>query len=246
MAIVVPSHGKQGRFYLGSLDMSAYVESVRAAFERDLAQHQPLLASTPTQVPGHSRVTFTLGGAALVAGSGHNEEHAWAMLNADGHTVMSYVPYRDIRGEIAFCGLTKYANHSMDAGDDVLRLPVGVVSSETIELCRILRALASVGISPSTAVDNGDATGNGGAGFLHVTAIGAGAALNVDIEDSANGVDFTSLLSFVEVTPATLATSGAQRVQVAAGAAVRQYLRLSWTLAGGAATATWFASFGRR
>ena len=104
-------------------------------------------------------------------------------------------------------------------------------------------ALLADGVAPD---DNGASSSNGGAGYLIVTAIGAGATLTVTISDSDDHVTFTPLVAFTGVTPANLETYGSQAGIVAPLATVERYLRVEWTLTGGAATATWFAAFGRR
>lgn len=247
MTTVVPAHGSAGRFYYHTLDMSDYVESVKADFKRDLAPYKPLGASSPTQVQGRMSMVMTLGGAALVQDAGGDEDITWTAMGSDAARMFAYAPYGDTLAGLAFCGKSQYGGHSMEAGDDVLRMPVGVIASADVDKCVILRALAADGTSPGTYVDDiGAASANGGAGYLIVTAIGAGATLTVTIADSDDHITFAPLVTFTGVTPANLATYGSQVGVVAPLATVERYLRVEWTLTGGAATATWFAAFGRR
>lgn len=247
MTTVVPVHGSAGRMYYHTLDMSDYVESVKADFKRALATHKPLGASGPSQALGHMSMVLTLGGAALVQDTGGDEDITWAAMGSDAARMFAYAPYGDTLAGLAFCGKSQYGGHSMEAGDDVLRMPVGVIASTVVDKCAILRPLGSAGVSPGTYVDdNGASSSNGGAGYLIVTAIGVGATLTVTISDSDDHITFTPLVAFTGVTPANLATYGSQVGIVAPLATVERYLRVEWTLTGGEATATWFAAFGRR
>lgn len=76
-------------------------------------------------------------------------------------------------------------------------------------------------------------------GYLIATAIGAGATLTVTIQDSPNGSDWTELIAF------TALTDEDSEAKTVAGS-VERFVRVLWTLAGGAATATFFVAFGRR
>lgn len=76
-------------------------------------------------------------------------------------------------------------------------------------------------------------------GYLIATAIGSGATLTVTIQDSPNGSAWSTLIAF------TALTDEDSEAKTVAGS-VERYVRVLWTLAGGAATATFFVAFGRR
>lgn len=91
-----------------------------------------------------------------------------------------------------------------------------------------------------TAVDNGAATANGGYAHLHVTAYSGLTSNTVTIEHSTTGIG--SWVTLATFTAATAITS--QRVVVAAGTAVSQYLRVVDT-AVGVGSNTRIAAFAR-
>jgi hypothetical protein len=71
------------------------------------------------------------------------------------------------------------------------------------------------------------------------TALSAGAELTVTFEHSADGTSWDPLAAMTALT-----ATGSERKEVVG--AIRQYLRVSWTLTGSTPAATWFAAFGRR
>lgn len=93
-----------------------------------------------------------------------------------------------------------------------------------------ITALAAVTTSTnSAAVDGGAASSNGGIAHLHVTGVDTPTTLDVDIEHSVDGsTSWATLASFTQVTTST----ASERVVVAAGTAVRRYLRASFTVSG--------------
>jgi len=96
----------------------------------------------------------------------------------------------------------------------------------------------------AAAVDGGAATSNGGVAHLHVTAVAGtgGPTCDVIIEHSVNGsTSWATLATFAQVTT----TTSAQRVVVAAGTAVRRYLRASYTIAGSGPSYTIAVAFAR-
>lgn len=88
-----------------------------------------------------------------------------------------------------------------------------------------------------TSVNQLAASTNGGYGQLHVTS-GSG-SLTVTIQHSTNNSTWVTLVSFTAATG-----PGAQRIQVAAGTTVNQWLREIWTVGSGGPF-TFTASFAR-
>jgi len=247
MVAVVPVHGSKARLYYHKIDMSDYAEDIKATISRDQAQHKPFSASFVTVVPGQSMaLILTIGGSPYIQDALATQ--AWTELQADAPRHFAYSPFGDSTGGVALCGKTAQNNHSINASkSDIVRLPIGVVGTDEFDLCDIVRALAVQSVSPSAYITGpvGGST-NGGAGYLIVTAVGAGATLTVTIGHSTNHIDWSNLVTFEAVTPATLESVASQQVVVAPLTTVNRYLRAEWTLTGGAATATFFVAFGRR
>ena len=315
---MTPTHGTAARFYYHTIDMSGYAEQVEQQLSRSLAEYRPLNGDGVIRLPGHRAARITLTGGALDGAVGANDEYVWARLAEDTERVWAFLPYGDALSRACYCGQAVGENQQRVAGDDIVRLPVAMVSTYDIDRCAILRALAAGGTSPGSTHDGDAASTNGGAAYLICTAIsGAGATLTVTIQHSVNGSDWDSLVAMTALTavgsecrailvsgdlaitgvsigddefvvagdktalfPAgmcfvvagstgndgtwqvasasysaladetTIAVTGDVTNATVDGTlgvgAVRQYLRVSWTLTGSTPAVTWFAAFGRR
>jgi len=233
-------HGTAARFYYHTFDMSGYAEQVEQQLSRSLAEYRPLSGTAVRRLGGHRDARITLTGGALDTSVGANDAFAWARLAEDTERVWAFLPYGDAVGRACYCGLAVGENQQRVAGDDIVRLPVAMLSTEDIDRCVILRALAAGGTSPGATHDGGAASATGGAAYLMCTALsGAGAELTVTFEHSADGTGWDPLAAMTALT-----ATGSERKEVVG--AVRQYLRVSWTLTGTDPAATWFAAFGRR
>lgn len=235
-------HGSKARLYVHTLDMSPYTESAGVDYSADMAESKPLGATYVERYTGHVSAAVPLTGGGYDPEADRNAETVWNQMGeATQGRPYAFLPQGDAVGRIAHCGVIKpNSPQIVAAGDDIVRLPVGYLHTERFDLCRVLRTLAGGGASPGAGVNNGAATADGGAAYLLCTAIsGAGAELTVTVEDSADGLAWDALVVM------TALTAVGSEVKEVAGA-VRQHLRVSWTLDGAGAAATWFLAFGRR
>lgn len=202
MTAVVPVHGSKARIYYHKIDMSDYAETIQATMSRDQAQHKPFSDSFVTVVPGQStNLVLTIGGSPYIQDA--LATLAWAEMLSDTPRHFAYAPFGDVGAGVAICGKTVQNNQSVNASkSDIVRLPVGVVGTDEFDLCDILRVLATQSTSPSSYITGPlGGSANGGAGYLIVTAVGAGATLVVTIGHSTNHIDWSNLVTFEAVTP---------------------------------------------
>jgi len=222
-------HGLSTRFYYHSLDMSQYVEQVEQQLSRELVELRHLGTTDVGRLAGLTDVRLTLTGGALESA---NDAHVWARLNEDTERVWAFLPSGDVFGRYAYCGLSLGDNQQRTAGNDVVRLPVALVSSAKVDRCVILRALGVGGTSPGATYTASASSANGGAAYVICTAISSD--LTVTFQDSADGDTWDTLVAMTKLTAA------GSEVKTVTGT-VNKYLRVSWTGSG-----TWFAAFGRR
>jgi hypothetical protein len=224
------------------MDMSGYAEQVEQQLSRSIAECRPLSAGGVLRVAGHRDARITLTGGPLDSAVGANDKYVWDRLDEDTERPWAFLPGGDAHGRVAYCGRAHGENQQRTAGDDIVRLPVAMLSTKKIDRCMILRALAAGGTSPGATYNSAIAGGSaaGGGAYLLCTAIsGVTPELTVTFEDSANGTDWDTLVAMT-----ALDAVGSEVKEVAG--AVQQYLRVSWTLTGTGPAATWFAAFGRR
>jgi len=233
-------HGTTARFYYGHMDFSSYAEQVEQQLSRSVAEYRPLDATAVQRIGGYRDARITLTGGALDTGVDANDAYAWARLQEDAARVWAFLPMGDAFGRCCYCGQAVGENQQRVAGDDIVRLPVAMLSTEKMDRCVILRALAAGGVSPGATLNSGAASVDGGAAYLICTAISGGTpSLTVTFEHSTNGTDWATLVAM------TALTAVGSEVKAFFGT-VRQYLRVRWTLTGTSPAATWFAAFGRR
>jgi hypothetical protein len=235
-------HGSKARLYVHTLDMSPYTESAGVNYDVGVAEYKPLNATYVERYPGHVAAALPLSGGGYDPAADKNAQTVWDQMGeATQGRPYAFLPQGDAVGKLAHCGVIKPDSPKVVAtGDDIVRLPVGYLHTARFDLCRVLRALGAGGVSPGASVDNAEATAAGGAAYLLCTAIsGVDAELTVTVEDSADGINFDPLVAM------TALTAVGSEVKAVDGA-VRQYLRVSWTLTGTGPAATWFLAFGRR
>jgi hypothetical protein len=130
----------------------------------------------------------------------------------------------------------------MSAVADVVTVAVTIQADGGVDYGVSVEDLTAITTTTSgTARDGGAASTNGGVAHLHATAFSGLTSDVVTIEHSVNGSTLWATL----VTFATVSGVTAERVVVAPGTAVRQYLRVVDTVTGvGSCTRT--VAFARR
>ena len=227
-------HGTTARFYWHTMDWSPYVESVDMSLTRGLAEHRPLAGTAVVRVPGHRDMSLILAGTPYEALT--TDEVGDDRFRDGVGRPFAYLPDGDVVGALAYCGLSRVGDRSGTAGDDIVRLPMGLVSAGEFDRALVLHRLTNAGLSPGASVDGSAPSANGGVAYLLVTATDGG-DLDVVVEDSDDNATWLPLVTM------TTATAKGSEVKTVSGA-VERYLRVSWTLSSG--SASWFLAFGRR
>lgn len=235
---MTPTHGTKARFYYHTFDMSGHAEQVSVQLTRAFPEYRPLNATAVRRPAGGALDgSIALTGGALDMSAGANSEYVWNQLKSDAPAAWAFMPGGDVLGRLALLGLSLGQNQQRTAGDDIVRLPVALVTTEQVDVGVVLRALGAGGISPGASQDGTASTPDGGAGYLLCTANSG--TLDVTIEHSVDGIaNWEALATFTQLT------AGAEGSEVVAvSGTVRRYLRATWTIGG---TATFFVGFARR
>jgi hypothetical protein len=233
------NHGLAARFYWHTRDMSPYVEGVDLGLTRGLAEHRPLSGTAVTRLAGFEDGSITLTGAAWEAAT--SDAHAYNRFHESSSRPFAFLPAGDAVGSVAYCGVSNENSMGVVAGDDIVRLPVGLVTSDVIERGAVLHALGSAASSPGSSVNNGGPTTGALAAYMICTAITGGQTLNIVVENSADNSSWAEV-GGGELTQAVTAASST--FTVTGSGTISQYLRVTWSLTGG--SATWFIAVARR
>lgn len=231
-------HGTTARFYWHARDWSPYVESVELGMTRSMAEHRPLSGTAVVRVPGYNDAKITLAGAPFEKLT--TDLTAYTRFHENYNRPWAFMPDGDVVGRIAYCGLSRADSMGAVAGDDIVRLPVGLVTSSEYDRGVVLHTLGSAATSPGSSVNGGGATTGGLVAYMLCSSITGGQTLAITVENSANNSDWLEV-GAGELTQDVTAASSTMSF---ASGTILQYLRVSWTLTGG--SATWFLAVARR
>jgi hypothetical protein len=241
--------GKSAKVVVDDTDMSGYFSSADLGRDAQLLETTTLGATSRTYLTGFKSGTASFRGF-YDAAAGAIDAILNAALGSAGGEIVTVAPDGLTVGKrlsMLLSRLTKYSTTT--PVDGVVSISAEMQADGGIDPGVSLHDLAEETASGSGAeVDNGAATNNGGVAHLHVTATIATSTetLDVIIEHSATGAwagEETTLVTFTQLALATTQ----QRVEVAAGVEVKQYLRSDWTEAGaGTPGWTFTVGFGRR
>jgi hypothetical protein len=126
---------------------------------------------------------------------------------------------------------------------DLIRNSAQFRSNNGFDFGVLLHALAAELTSTNSAsVDNGASSANGGVAQIHATAITSNPSVVVKVQHSTNNSTWVDLVTFT-----ALAAVGQERIAVAPGTTVNQYLRAISTFTGGTSPSlTYAVGFARR
>lgn len=237
--------GNKARLLVDQFNVSKYITRVSPSGAQDCYD-------STTLVDDHKNYALGLKSGTMMSEGLHHDTDVTGTLDAifaslpQGGVIVTGFPNGFTVGKSALLLSANVGSHISDS-------IVGDLVKTSIELTHRDGALepgvslhdlaAEVGTANGTAVDNGVATTNGGIAHLHVTAIaGAAPSVTFKIQHSTNGSTWADLGSaFTVVTAATT-----QRLTIAAGTTVNQFLRCVVTFGGTTTSVTFNISFARR
>lgn len=220
------SHGMNMRLLGRGYDLSPFVKNVSVKGDRatgddttlgDTArEYKGLLQNGSLSASGlYSDAALEFQRLAEAALAGGADASGVYMALPDGHQTVG-ADFLGVKG-IA----NKYGVKS--PVKDLVDTSLEVMSNTGLDIGRVLLPLTAQSGAPpinGTAVDLGQAGTNGGAGLIVVTGF-SGANVVYKIQDSTDGATgWADILTFSTVT-----AIGAERVEIAAGTAVKRYVR---------------------
>ncbi len=235
------SPSTKSRVAVGLLNASGYTRSYNLGDSVDMIDTTVLTDTAKTSIPGPETATFSIemlldNGTAQI-----NQFTAWKAATVAypltvapfGFSVGSFVAL--------VSGWETNLQTSGQVGQAVMASATGQATG-AIDYGVVLEDFTAITADTNgTARDNGAATANGGVAHLHVSDFSGLTSDVVTIEHSVNGsTGWATLVTFSTVTGTT-----SERIEVAAGTTVRQYLRVSDDVTGTGST-TRFVAFARR
>lgn len=242
-------HGKNTKVLINASDLSSYFTdaSVSASVEVAETTTYGVAGGSKTYVTGLNDATVSLSGL-FDGAAGAVDPVLSAVLGSD--TDVNFTIGQD--GGLSTGGRC-IIGQAIDTKYDV-KAPVSGVVSVAADLqtdaggdqavCLVALSSVSATSTGTTAVNNGAATTNGGTAMLHVTAnTRNGSITNAKIQHSVDNSTWVDLVTFSTINSTTTTS---ERVVVATGTTVNQYLRTIYTVAGSSGAATLTVAFARR
>jgi hypothetical protein len=213
--------GRDQRVLVDQYDLSSYLMDAKVSKDVELYDTTTFTSTSKTFQPGLKDGKLSLSGLWDQSAGATDPVFAAALGSSSGQAV-SYFPagYGTI-GNRAEIFSSRQTNYEPGAGvADLVKISGAMQSDGGMDSAVVLHALGiETGTGDFASVDNGAASANGGVGQLHVTGDN-GTALVVKIQDSADDSSFADIITFTST-----GVVGSERIILAAGTAVRRYVR---------------------
>lgn len=231
-------HGKDTKVFLGNTEYSSYINGVDLSRTADVAE---------STVFGKDNKTYIVGqkdGVASATGFWDSTMDAQlsTMLGQASNTLLLIgtggVSATD---RCSFGNIKETTYGESSPVGDIVAFSVDFQSDNGLYNGEVLENATYTATASGTARDNSVATGNGGAGFLIVTAkSGTSPTADIKITHSADNSTYADLVTFTQATNTT-----SEIVQVAKGTTVNRYLKVEATIGGSTPSFSAIIGFGR-
>jgi hypothetical protein len=238
------AHGRNGRVYINGFDISAFLKQAGGGVQVTMLDTTAFgTIDDMTFIPGLKKGALKMNGMldeTAVTGIGTLLEAAFGAANS----IFTLVPASgDVIGSPCYGFSANLGTYNLDTSLGGLgKLDADATSNYGgFERLIIHHALTTeVATATGAAQDNGASSANGGVGFLQVPDITGITALDVVIQDSADGsTGWATILTFTSVT----ADRAKQRVAITG--TVRRFTRYVATFTG-TGSAQFHVGFGRK
>lgn len=236
------SHGKDAVTFLNEFAVGAFIQSVAVPRIAEISDVTVMDGTGAREfIPGLEAATFELGGFTDLTAAQID-----AILNplvnvAD--TDITYFPEGDTFGNPGYAlrGIVRDYNlvSTVSVANEFTAEGEGTTARTRVFDIHTLSA--ETGTATGSTHDNGAASSNGGATFLHCTAVsGTLPTLDVTVRHSTDnfGADDTLLATFAQLTAA-----GHERAAYAG--TVKRFVRAIWTITGTTPSFTFHVNYGR-
>jgi hypothetical protein len=222
-------HGSACEMFYDTLVMSPYTEDYELAISRSISEYRPSIpGGVVRRRAGHGDARIVLSGGAMTDSS---DLPIWELFQQLDPAYWAMLPGGDAYAYPAYVGRSIGENQQRISGDDIVRLPLALVSAR--EFYRGFVALPrrtedTPGSDSGDAIDTGVAlTADGLSAWLWVFGMGGtDPEIDVVVEDSADGLAWDPLVTFATIED----DSGVWAESVSGD--VRQHLRVRWDLNG--------------
>ena len=225
-------HGKDGSVFIEGSDLSSYFRSMDVNRSSDTAETSTFKKTAKTKIGGlHDG---TMSGEGLWDGDAGAVSEILDDLLGAADSVVAFYPAGDAVGSRGNCCESIETSHGItsDIGDAV-GFSFEAEADGGVDPVTSLEAAATdvTASGNGTTVDNGAATSNGGSAYLQALSKSGGTSLDVTIRHSTDNFSGSDVLlaTFTQVT----AEQVAEKLTIAAGTTINQYVRAVYVEVGG-------------
>ncbi len=238
-------HGKNTKVYIDGYDLTSYLNAGTLSMSVDTAETTVFGLDSKTYISGLKDGSVSYEG--LFDGTTLLVDYVFEAALGTDNVVISHCPQGDTAALHSYGGESVSTSYEVDSPvDDVVSVSAELNVSGDFTRQYVATALSAKTVTGATSAidDNGGSSILGGYAIIQCTALNAG-TLDVNLEhDSANTFDSGGEVeeSFTQIL--TAAPHKAEMITISTNPFER-YVRINWTLAGGATSATFFVSFFR-
>jgi len=235
------AHSKDSRILVNDRHVSGDLRGWSTAKTCPLADETNLLSAGGTTKPGIVAGSISLKGY-LDSATTSLAAEAVAAAGAENALLVTACPDGTAVGATALMAVCDQTGFLADASHDaVVPLAIEALPDSGVDWGVVLHGLtAETADANAASVNHGAATANGGVAALHLSAFSGLTNVVVKVQHSANNSTWADLVTFATATGLT-----SERVVVATGTAVDQYLRATVDVTG-TGTCTPAVAFARR
>lgn len=226
-------HGKNTGVILAQYDVSAFLNGASYAMTSDTAETTAFGANARSYIPSFPGGTATLSG--MFDGTATGIDAILQSIQSGANPVPLTIAAQGIaNGNRAFVANIYETNYNITSPvNDVVAISADFTYASRMGAGYVLRNYTSTmaGSGNGTSVDYSTTTSSGGVANLHViTNTRDAGSITVNVQDSADNVTFATVTggTFTAVNGGVLSSQN-----LIIPGAVRQYVRINWTVTGG-------------
>lgn len=237
-------NAQKSRVLLGALHLSGYTRQISGfGFNVDMLKTTTLLDTAEAFIPGNDSSTASIDQLLDVDSTAGLQWDVLTGWKSASPQPLTFGPSGiAVAAEVFMVAALQSSISGATSVGDAVSIKTDAQIDGPSDVGVVIETLAAATVDANgTARDNGAASANGGVAHLHVTDFSGITSDAITIEHSVNGSTSWAVL----VTFATVTAKTSERVVVAAGTTVRQFLRVVDDITG-TGSATRMVTFARR